>query len=244
MKIRLQTQETCTELKYKNFFQAARRILKEEGLIAGWRGGLLFPGIVPSVMREFGYSSFRFGMYPIVKQKLGISAAATKKNDIGLGRKICAGLITGGLGSALATPTDLVKIRQQKEAGLLGKDGKFVTGLRTGHRPMYRNTFDAFRCVFRQEGIRGLYTGVAPTMTRAACLAAGQLASYDHTKYLLGRSRDDVFGHIAASLVAGLCATTAAQPFDTIKSRVMADRSGMYNGMVDCCTLCSSVSSN
>ena len=100
---------------------------------------------------------------------------------------------------------------------------------------MYRNTFDAFRCVFRQEGIRGLYTGVAPTMTRAACLAAGQLASYDHTKYLLGRSRDDVFGHIAASLVAGLCATTAAQPFDTIKSRVMADRSGMYNGMVDCC---------
>ena len=131
VKIRLQTQETSTELMYKNFFQASRRIVKEEGLV-GWRGGLLFPGIVPSIMREFGYSSFRFGMYPIVKQKLGIS----KNKDVGLGRKICAGLITGGLGSALATPTDLVKIRQQKEAGLL-KDGKFVTGLRIGHRPMY-----------------------------------------------------------------------------------------------------------
>ena len=120
----------------------------------------------------------------------------------------------------------------------------------------YRNTFDAFRCVFQQEGLRGLYvsetlydprtlyittnhntryTGVAPTMTRAACLAAGQLASYDHTKYLLGRPRDDVFGHVVASLIAGLCATTAAQPFDTMKSRVMADRTGMYNGMLDCC---------
>ena len=231
MKIRLQTQENSRELMYRNFFQASRRIVREEGFL-GWRGGLLFPGIVPSVMREFGYSSFRFGMYPIVKQKLGMT---NTKQDVGLGKKICAGLITGGLGSALATPTDLVKIRQQKEAGRLGPDGRFLTGLRQGHKPMYRSTIDAFRSVFKEEGVRGLYTGVAPTMARAACLAAGQLASYDHTKYLLGRPRDDIFGHIAASLVAGLCATTAAQPFDTIKSRVMADRSGMYSGMFDCC---------
>eukprot|EP00940_MAST-03C_sp_MAST-3C-sp2_P002143 g2143.t1 len=228
-------------VRYKNFFQASALIIREEGLVCTrhpMRGGLLLPGLVPSVMREFGYSSFRFGFYPIVKRQLGADSG-----DVGLRKKILAGLITGSGGSALATPTDLVKIRQQREAGRLGTDGVYETGLHKGKRPTYANTLQAFHAIFKEQGVVGLYRGIGPTMMRAAMIASGQLASYDHTKHTLksnGIVQDGVALHVFASVVAGLCATTAAQPFDTLKSRVMSDLGGsggskrMYSGMTDC----------
>ena len=53
------------------------------------------------------------GLYPAIKAFY----QGDRQGDAGLGRKILAGLTTGGLGSALANPTDLVKIRLQGEAG-------------------------------------------------------------------------------------------------------------------------------
>lgn len=38
---------------------------------------------------------------------------------------------------------------------------------------------------------------------------------------------------VSCSLIAGVCATTAAAPADIIKTRIMADRT-MYNGPIDC----------
>lgn len=42
-----------------------------------------------------------------------------------------AGLTSGAIGSFIANPTDLIKIRQQGEAGLI-KNGIYVTGLHQG----------------------------------------------------------------------------------------------------------------
>ena len=91
-------------------------------------------------------------------------------------------------------------------------------------------------------------------MLRAALLTAGQMASYDHSKYLLkkyGLLEEGVPLHIAylpfavismclskpflfsGSLVSGLSATTASIPADVIKTRVMNDR-GKYKNSIDC----------
>lgn len=56
----------------------------------------------------------RFGLYPTVKTLWGVKDG----EDIGLLRKMGAGLTTGAVGSALANPCDLVKIRMQREAGI------------------------------------------------------------------------------------------------------------------------------
>ena len=188
-------------------------------------------------MREFGYSSFRFGMYPVIKE---FFYAGDSAQDIGLARKMAAGLTTGGLGSALANPCDLVKIRLQREAGAVGSDGLYKTGLHTGKKPTYNGTLNAFATILREEGLKGCYTGVSATMARAAFLACGQLASYDHTKTVAkesGLMRDGIPLHLLASLVAGFCATTACQPFDTVKTRFMTDRQNqkrLYRGPFDC----------
>ncbi len=82
---------------------------------------------------------------------------------------------------------------------------------------------------------------MVPTVIRAACVTAGQLASYDHTKFYIKEHNlleDGVPLHIMASLVSGFCATTVAAPADVIKTRIMADRSSggrpLYNGTLDC----------
>ena len=66
------------------------------------------------------------------------------------------GLTTGSIGSALANPTDLVKIRFQREAGRV-VDGKYVSGLHSGQAPTYgglgigpASTFRAFRTVYSE----------------------------------------------------------------------------------------------
>jgi len=77
-------------------------------------------------------------------------------------------------------------------------------------------------------------------MLRAAFLASGQLSSYDHTKFLMksnGIISDGPQLHVIASLVSALCATTACQPFDVIKTRIMTNQisgQNLYRNSIDC----------
>lgn len=61
------------------------------------------------MMREGSYSTIRLGAYEPLKVKLG----ATDIAHTPLWKKIVAGATSGTIGSAIATPTDLVKVRFQ-----------------------------------------------------------------------------------------------------------------------------------
>ena len=65
-------------------------------------------------MREGSYSSIRLGLYEPLKEFFG----EVDKSRTPLHKKVlCAG-ISGTIGSAIANPTDLVKIRMQGEGKL------------------------------------------------------------------------------------------------------------------------------
>lgn len=65
-------------------------------------------------MREGSYSAIRLGLYEPFKEVLG----EKNKAKTPLYKKIiCAGF-SGAIGSAIANPTDLVKIRMQGEGKL------------------------------------------------------------------------------------------------------------------------------
>ena len=177
VKVRLQAQSTLpmnAERLYKSPSQTVRKIVAEEGLFAAW-GGLWTPGIVASGMREVSYSSLRFGLYSPVKRIF----SDERRGDAGLLVKIASGGTSGALGSVMATPTDVVKIRFQKEAGKVDPStGKYLTGLNKGVKPTYTSTFGAFASIYRNEGgLRALYVGWQPTMVRAAFLAGSQLST-------------------------------------------------------------------
>jgi solute carrier family 25 uncoupling protein 8/9 len=177
VKVRLQAQSALPASPeaplplYTSPSQTVRRIVAEEGLFAAW-GGLWTPGIAASALREVSYSSLRFGLYAPTKEffskaaesasssssssgssssssNSGGSAGAAAK-DAGLAVKIASGATSGGLGSVLATPTDVVKIRFQKEAGRLDQaSGTYATGLNKGKPPSYSSTPGAFAAIYR-----------------------------------------------------------------------------------------------
>lgn len=204
---------------YKGFVRGALRILSEEGL----RG--LYKGLVPSLMREGSYSTIRLGPYEPLKLQLG----ATDIAHTPLWKKIAAGAVSGTIGSAIATPTDLVKVRFQ--------------AVGPAQQSKYRNTFHAFWTIARTEGIRGLWTGVGPTVQRAAILTAAQIPSYDHTKHTLLNAQLMVEGpalHGVSSVIAGFVTACSTSPFDVAKTRMMnqtKDTSGaplVYKNTIHC----------
>ncbi|KAJ3102368.1 Mitochondrial oxaloacetate carrier protein [Phlyctochytrium bullatum] len=221
---------------YGSLFSTAARIIREEGPIRG----LIMPGLMATVLRELSYSSFRFGCYQPFKRLLaGLSGNASAHGSEPFYMKLFAGLGSGMVGSFLANPTDVVKIRLQTESGLL-KNGVYVTGLYKGHPPSYRNTFHAFFKIFQDEGLQGLYKGVHVTVLRASVLTATQLASYDEAKVLSKRYLGISEGmglHAFCAVVAGLVTTTACAPSDIIKTRLLSqsinDPSG-YRGITHC----------
>ncbi|KAJ3027945.1 UNVERIFIED_CONTAM: hypothetical protein HDU68_002801 [Siphonaria sp. JEL0065] len=247
IKIRLQCQPVPTsgyDRYYKSFSHAARTIFREEG----WRG-LIIPGMVATCLRELSYSSLRFGLYQPVKFTLhrlfldengGQNTNTVAKGSEPFAIKVIAAVSIGCIGSAVANPTDLVKIRLQREFGHVNKEGILTSGLQKGSPPSYNNTFHAFYKIVQTETFWGLYKGVQATALRASLVTGAQLSTYDETKYLLkkyGIMEEGIPLHIVGSITAGLAATTAGAPADIIKTRLLSQKQdvvGGYTGIVDC----------
>lgn len=230
IKIRLQIQgELSTEKRhglssiygsskhYRGMFHGCYTILREEGL----RG--LYKGLTASLLREGTYSTLRMGLYDVLKDVMHAEDPRTTP----LWKKIVAGATAGALGSGIANPTDLVKVRMQAQG----------TGT-AGHH--YRNMWQAFAQIYRAEGVRGLYKGVGPTTQRATLLTASQLASYDHIKHSLLALQwlhfhEGIVTHFTASMLAGFIAAVVTSPVDVIKTRIMNQRGHqLYTSTLDC----------
>ena len=221
VKVRLQAQHERpgSYRQYHGFVHTLRLVSAQEGL-----AGLWLPGLVASSMRNVINGAIRLGLYPTLRR----AVASDDQGDIGVAKKLLIGLTTGAIGAFVGNPTDLVKIRFQGEAGRLSAEGIYTTGLYAGSRPSYPHTLAAFVGVYREAGLAGWLTGVGPSMLRASLVTAGQVAAYDHSKYLLGekyRLLEEGPGlFFVASFVSGLCATTLSAPADLVKTRVMNDR--------------------
>lgn len=206
--------------------QMLKKVVNAEGpaaLMYGWQA---------SAMRELSYSAIRMGLYDEVKELLAVHG--DDRYSFPLWKKIVAGGISGCIGAAIASPTDLVKIRAQALNPATG-------------RPFYSypSPWAALGIIYRTEGgIAGMYRGVVPTVQRAMVLTATQFATYDEVKYLLignGLLEEGVGAHIASSITAGLAVATTTNPLDLVKSRYMnqefdkvTGKGLRYSGVADC----------
>jgi hypothetical protein len=227
VKTRMQVQmdPTADVLKIYNrgFGRALVSIFKTDGLLLTWSHG--FVGFVG---RDFLYSGLRIGCYPTVRALY--AGHGTDKADVSLLTKIAAGATTGAVGSVVANPFDVVRVRMTVEGGKLDQaTGRLASGMKEGRLLQYRSSLHCMTSTIRRDGVRGLYRGVEATAARAALLSAGQLASYDHSKTLLIRGgwlEEGNVLHVVAAVISGLVATTVCNPADVLKSRLMVERSG------------------
>lgn len=190
-------------------------------LASMWAGGglrgLFWPGLSASMTREMLSSGPRAGFYTPARDFFRAALAprgspSPPADGRDAAAKVLAALATGTLGSVIANPVDVVKIRlmrdPQRYASLVGALGEIA----------------------RSEGAAGLYRGLVPSTLRGACIAVGELATYDIAKSALrglarsadGDAEEGVTLHVAASLITGAVASVVAAPFDLIKTRAMS----------------------
>ncbi|XP_038047766.1 mitochondrial substrate carrier family protein ucpB-like [Patiria miniata] len=211
------------ERHYKGIIRGAVTIAREEGILA------LYKGLTPALVREATYSTIRIGAYEPIKVLFG----ATDRHHTPLFKKLAAGATSGAIGSTVAVPTDLIRVRLQAQGRLSA-----------GEQPKYRGFIHAFTDILTKEGFWGLYRGTAPTVQRAILLTGTQVPTYDHTKHTilnLGWMVEGPALHIVSAMTAGFMCAVTTSPVDLIKTRVMNQRikgipknERMYRNGLDC----------
>ena len=121
------------------------------------------------------------------------------------------GSIAGAFGAFMVYPIDLVKTRMQNQRSA-----------RVGQL-LYKNSIDCFQKVIRNEGVRGLYSGVLPQLVGVAPEKAIKLTVNDLVR---GKFSDVKTGYIPlrfellAGGSAGACQVVFTNPLEIVKIRL------------------------
>uniref|UniRef100_A0A8C0EE48 Solute carrier family 25 member 14 n=1 Tax=Bubo bubo TaxID=30461 RepID=A0A8C0EE48_BUBBB len=175
--------------------------------------------IAPALLRQASYGTIKIGIYQSLKRLF-----VDRLEDETLLINVICGVVSGVISSAIANPTDVLKIRMQAQGSLFqgGMIGSFID-------------------IYQQEGTRGLWRGVVPTAQRAAIVVGVELPVYDITKkhlILSGLMGDTIFAHFVSSFTCGLAGAIASNPVDVVRTRMMNQRAivgstELYKGTLD-----------
>ncbi|CAO4368017.1 unnamed protein product [Caenorhabditis nigoni] len=128
---------------YKGVVNALTRITKEEGVLTLWRG------CTPTVIRAMVVNAAQLATYSQAKQAL----LASGKVQDGIFCHFLASMISGLATTIASMPVDIAKTRIQSMKVIDGK-------------PEYKNAFDVWGKVIKNEGVFALWKGFTPYYMR------------------------------------------------------------------------------
>lgn len=94
--------------------------------------------------------------------------------------------------------------------------------------PKYKGLFSAMTTISREEGVRALYSGLAPGLQRQMAFASVRIGLYDAVKQGYGKmlqvdpNQKNIGLRILAGITTGGAAVVVAQPTDVVKVRMQA----------------------
>ncbi|KAJ8766402.1 hypothetical protein K2173_022461 [Erythroxylum novogranatense] len=196
--------------KYTGMLQATKDIFREEGLPGFWRGN------VPALLMVMPYTSIQF----VVLQKLKTFLAGSSKKEDHEKLSRYVSYVSGSLAGCMATlgsyPFDLVRT-------ILASQGE---------PKVYPTMRSAFADIIGTRGIRGLYSGLSPTLVEIVPYAGLQFGTYDMFKrWTTGWNRYispevssadtelSSFEYFVCGFAAGTCAKLVCHPLDVVKKR-------------------------
>jgi solute carrier family 25 (mitochondrial dicarboxylate transporter), member 10 len=169
--------------------------------------GVILPGMAATCIREALNGAFRVGLYKEAEMWLFRDIEGVPV----IIRKLVTGTFVGALCAGAWSHTDLVKTLMQSQ---------------TYTSPIYLNTWDCYRQIWRSEGLYGLFRGLGPNMLRASVITTSHVGSYDITKqYMLSECGmvDGLPLWAGCGLVSSLVTTTLSAPVDLVRTRRMMD---------------------
>ncbi|VDM39953.1 unnamed protein product [Toxocara canis] len=196
IKVRLQTQ---TPGQYRGTIHCFTSIIQKEG-VSGLLKGLSSPLASLTVI-----NAIIFGVYGNVTRLF--------ENQESVVTHFIAGCVSGLAQTAIATPTEMLKLRMQIQSDNSSK--------------VYRSPLDCLRKLLKQRGIKYLFRGSLATQLRDAPAFGIYFASYDY----MGRhlSKDGTLESLSSAQLliaggaAGMFSWLFNYPTDVIKTKFQAD---------------------
>jgi len=179
-----------------------------------------YKGIVPPLVAVIPQKAVKFGAYTYFRKMLeGTPLGGSGKGVMGqVIPTMVAGVLAGPLEALFLAPFEVVKINLQSQRSTI-----------PGQQPLYSGTWSAAKTIAKINGLPALYSGLVPTMLRHSFFNIGFFASYELIKSnlpgIFAEHKTMWLNHMVAGFGAGVIATTLANPFDVIKTRIQQQTS-------------------
>ncbi|KDO76915.1 hypothetical protein CISIN_1g016968mg [Citrus sinensis] len=200
-----------------------QNILKNEGL----KG--LYRGLSPTLLALLPNWAVYFAVYERLKGLLRTHGDGNSQLSVGKNMIAAAG---AGAATAITTnPLWVVKTRLQTQ------------GMRSNVVP-YKSILSALRRISHEEGMRGLYSGILPSLAGVSHVAI-QFPAYERIKHYMAKKDDTDVDKLnpgsimIASSIAKVLASVITYPHEVVRSRLQEQGQNrkvdvQYAGVVDC----------
>ncbi|XP_071595841.1 kidney mitochondrial carrier protein 1 isoform X2 [Heliangelus exortis] len=137
--------------------------------------------------------------------------------------------IYGGLASITAEcgtfPIDLTKTRLQVQGQVNDPKYKEIR---------YRGMFHALVRICKEEGLKALYSGIAPAVLRQASYGTLKIGTYQSLKRMFVEHPEDetLIINVLCAVLSGVVSSSIANPTDVLKIRMQAQGSVIQGGMM------------
>ncbi|KAA8585022.1 mitochondrial thiamine pyrophosphate carrier [Etheostoma spectabile] len=138
---------------YSNLRHAVSTMCRSEGVLTFYRG------LSPTLMAVFPYAGLQFFFYNVFKKLLAPTAEAG--NSGGDLRSLVSGSGAGIISKTMTYPFDLFKKRLQV-------GGFEAARVHFGQVRNYRGLVDCMVQIAKEEGVRGFFKGLSPSLVKAA----------------------------------------------------------------------------
>ncbi|KAI8639678.1 mitochondrial carrier domain-containing protein [Parasitella parasitica] len=138
-----------------------------------------------------------------------------------LAQDVIAGTLAGWAQVLVGQPLDTIKVMLQTQS--------------SSH--IYRSATDCFRQLVRQEGVKGLYRGVAPPLAGIGFCNAVMFMSNGYFRRLLQKDASkplSIFEIGAAGSMAGSVMSFLNCPIELLKVKLQTQDSQGFKGVIDC----------
>lgn len=166
MRMQLQNELLPASAPRLGVWAMSAKILRLEGIGAFWSG------LGAAMARQATYGGLCFWSYPYVRDEL--SRRAGYDHNAPTWAQLSAGAFSGAAASAVANPTDVVKVRLQADGRrvLMGEPRKYTKGFLGTLATVYH----------KEGGLAALYAGLGPNVSRATVVNGVGIAAYDRSK--------------------------------------------------------------
>jgi solute carrier family 25 (mitochondrial folate transporter), member 32 len=223
---------------YASIRSSLATIVAEEGA----RG--LYRGLGPTLVALLPNWALYFTVYERLKVRLRAPGAAPD-SALPHGAHMAAAAGAGAATVLGTNPLWVAKTRLQVQTARGLRDRLTVPssggGAAAWHARPYTGTWDCLRRIGREEGLRGLYSGLGPSLLGIAHVMI-QLPVYEAAKHLLatraGQTSTDELSTgalVAASSASKLVASLVTYPHEVVRARMHVQGSGPFRGTLRVC---------